>query len=51
MAEGFLQLIRNRRMLIWMIGTAGTWSLLDFGYYGNTLSLPAIFKLVDPSAS
>ena len=51
MAEGFLQLIRNRRMLIWLIGTAGTWALLDFCYYGNTISQPEIIKLADPSAS
>ena len=50
-AEGFLQLIRNRRMLIWLIGTAGTWALLDFCYYGNTISQPEIIKLADPSAS
>ncbi len=51
MADGFLQLVRNRRMLVWLIGTAGTWALLDFCYYGNTISQPEIIKLADPAAS
>jgi MFS transporter, PHS family, inorganic phosphate transporter len=50
-AEGFLELLRNRRMLVWLIGTAGTWALLDFCYYGNTISQPEIIKLADPAAS
>jgi MFS transporter, PHS family, inorganic phosphate transporter len=50
-ADGFLQLLRNRRMLIWLIGTAGAWMLLDFCYYGNTISQPEIIKLADPTAS
>jgi PHS family inorganic phosphate transporter-like MFS transporter len=50
-SEGFLQLLRNRRMLIWLIGTAGCWMLLDFCYYGNTISQPEILKLADKHAS
>jgi MFS family permease len=38
-------------MLRLVIGTAGAWFLFDYAYYGNTLSLPAILKDVDPSAS
>ena len=38
-------------MLRLIIGTAGAWFLFDYAYYGNTLSLPAILKDVDPSAS
>jgi len=49
--EGFGVLARNRRMLLWLIGTAGTWCLLDFAYYGNTISSPEILKLVNPHAS
>jgi MFS family permease len=44
-------LLRNRRLLIWLIGTAGTWMLLDFAYYGNSISSPEILKLLDPHAS
>ncbi len=38
-------------MLIWLIGTAGCWMLLDFCYYGNTISQPEILKLADKHAS
>jgi MFS transporter, PHS family, inorganic phosphate transporter len=50
-AEGFLELIKNRRLLIWLAGTAGCWMLLDFCYYGNTISQPEILKLADAHAS
>jgi len=50
-AEGYLKLLRNRRMLTWLIGTAGCWALLDFCYYGNTISTPEILKLLNPHAS
>jgi len=43
--------LRDRRMLTLIIGTAGTWFLFDYAYYGNTLSLPAILKEVSPHAS
>jgi MFS transporter, PHS family, inorganic phosphate transporter len=49
--EGFKTLLNNRRMLIWLIGTAGAWLLLDFCYYGNTISTPEILKLLNPHAS
>ncbi len=43
--------LRDRRMLVLIAGTAGTWLLFDYAYYGNTLSLPAILKEVSPHAS
>jgi MFS transporter, PHS family, inorganic phosphate transporter len=49
--EGFKTLLQNKRMLIWLIGTAGAWLLLDFCYYGNTISTPEILKLLNPHAS
>jgi MFS transporter, PHS family, inorganic phosphate transporter len=49
--EGFAILARNRRMLIWLIGTAGAWALLDFCYYGNSISTPEILGLLNPTAS
>jgi MFS transporter, PHS family, inorganic phosphate transporter len=49
--EGFAVLARNRRMLLWLIGTAGAWLLLDFCYYGNSISTPEILKLLNPHAS
>jgi MFS transporter, PHS family, inorganic phosphate transporter len=50
-AEGFKTLLQNRRMFIWLIGTAGAWMLLDFCYYGNSISQPEIIKLANPNAS
>jgi MFS family permease len=49
--EGFRILLRSRRMMLWLIGTAGTWALLDFCYYGNTISTPEILALLNPAAS
>ncbi len=45
------EFLTNPRMLVLLLGTAGSWFLFDYAYYGNTLSLPAILKEVDPSAS
>jgi MFS transporter, PHS family, inorganic phosphate transporter len=49
--EGFLLLARSRRMRMWLIGTAACWALLDFSYYGNSISSPEILKLLNPHAS
>jgi PHS family inorganic phosphate transporter-like MFS transporter len=48
---GLRAFLTDRRMLRLIIGTAGAWFLFDYAYYGNTLSLPAILKDVDPGAS
>jgi MFS family permease len=45
------QFLTNPRMLLLLAGTAGTWFLFDYAYYGNTLSLPAILKGVDAHAT
>jgi MFS family permease len=34
-----------------LIGTAGTWFLLDYVYYGNTVCMPQIINKVAPHAS
>jgi MFS transporter, PHS family, inorganic phosphate transporter len=49
--EGFAVLARHRTMLLWLIGTSVAWLLLDFCYYGNTISTPEILKLLNPHAS
>jgi PHS family inorganic phosphate transporter-like MFS transporter len=48
---GLRQFLGNRRMLTLVAGTAGSWFLFDYAYYGNTLSLPSILKQVAPHAS
>ncbi len=45
------QFLSQRRMLVLLAGTAGTWFLFDYAYYGNTLSLPVILKDVSPDAT
>ena len=34
-----------------LAGTAGCWFLLDYAYYGNTISTPQILGLISPHAS
>lgn len=40
-----------RPYLLTLAGTAGTWFLFDYAYYGNTISTPLILKSVAPHAS
>jgi MFS transporter, PHS family, inorganic phosphate transporter len=49
--QGFAVLARHRTMLLWLIGTSVAWLLLDFCYYGNTISTPEFLKLLNPHAS
>jgi MFS transporter, PHS family, inorganic phosphate transporter len=46
-----LSFLRDRRSLVLLLGTAGSWFVFDYAYYGNTLSLPAILKEVSPHAT
>ncbi len=39
------------RYIVTLIGTAGTWFVFDYAYYGNSISTPLIMKMVAPSAS
>jgi MFS family permease len=49
--ERFVDFIRNRRNLLLLTGTAGSWFLLDYAYYGNTISTPLILRAVAPHAA
>lgn len=40
------QFLGNRRHLLTLIGTAGTWFVFDYAYYGNSVSAPLIVKSV-----
>jgi MFS transporter, PHS family, inorganic phosphate transporter len=48
---GLRAFLTNRHWLIMLAGTAGTWFLLDYAYYGNTISTPQILGLISPAAS
>jgi PHS family inorganic phosphate transporter-like MFS transporter len=51
-AEGGLRaFLTNRRWLVMLAGTAGCWFLLDYAYYGNTISTPQILGLISPHAT
>ncbi len=44
----FGRFITNPKYLLMLLGTAGTWFVFDYAYYGNTISTGAILKLVSP---
>ena len=44
-------MLADRLLLRWLVGASLCWLLFDFVYYGNTISSPAIDKLVAPHAS
>ncbi|HET9898015.1 MAG TPA: MFS transporter [Streptosporangiaceae bacterium] len=48
---GLRAFLVSRRWLITLAGTAGCWFLLDYAYYGNTISTPQILSLMSPAAS
>jgi MFS family permease len=50
-AMGLRAFLSNRKYLVMLLGTAGTWFLFDYAYYGNTISTPQILKLVSPHAT
>jgi len=50
-AAGLRAFLANRRLLVLLTGTAGCWFLLDYAYYGNTISTPRIISLITPNAS
>ena len=51
MATGARELLTSRALLLTLVGTAGCWFLLDYAYYGNTISTPQIISLISPRAS
>jgi MFS transporter, PHS family, inorganic phosphate transporter len=50
-APGARELLTSRALLLTLAGTAGCWFLLDYAYYGNTISTPQIINLISPHAS
>ncbi len=47
--EGFLALIRRRDLRVKLIGASAAWFLMDFAYYGNTVSSPLVIHAVAPN--
>jgi len=48
---GLRAFLTNRRWLLTLAGTAGCWLLLDYAFYGNTISTPQIIGLISPGSS
>jgi MFS transporter, PHS family, inorganic phosphate transporter len=48
--EGLRTKARLSQYIVPLIGTAGTWFLFDYAYYGNSISAPLIIKAVAPDA-
>ena len=48
---GLRSFLTNRRWLLTLAGTAGCWFLLDYAFYGNTISTPQIIGLISPHSS
>ena len=48
---GLRTFLASRRFLILLAGTAGCWFLLDYAYYGNTISTPQIISLISPHST
>ncbi len=42
----FRQFVSNRTYLLYLFGTAGSWFVFDYAYYGNSVSAPLIVKSV-----
>ena len=49
--RSFVELFTDRRLLLTLIGTAGTWFIFDYAYYGNSISTPVIIMDLAPHAS
>ena len=48
---GLRAFLTNRKFAVMLAGTAGCWFLLDYAYYGNTISTPQIIGLISPHSS
>jgi len=44
-------MLSQSRYWLLLLGTAGSWAVFDYAYYGNSISLPLVLKAVAPHAS
>ncbi len=49
--KGFFDLVKRRPLLIRLIGASLAWFLMDFAYYGNTVSSPMVLAAISPTES
>ena len=46
--EGYRELKTNRILLLRLFGASAAWFLMDFAYYGNTVSSPLVLAAITP---
>ncbi|MGB7037256.1 MAG: MFS transporter [Xanthobacteraceae bacterium] len=49
--KGFSVITGNRVFLVRLIGASVAWFLMDFAYYGNTVSSPMVLSVITPDKS
>jgi MFS family permease len=49
-AEGFHRLLSQRDLRVRLVGASLAWFLIDFSYYGNTVSSPMVLHAIPPKA-
>jgi len=49
--NGMRARLTSKPFLLRLIGTAGSWFLLDIAFYGNSVSSPLILKLLQPTGT
>ncbi len=49
--SNFSLFLKNRKYMLTLFGTAGSWFLMDYAYYGNTISTPIIMGSIAPHMS
>jgi MFS family permease len=48
-AEGFQRLLARRDLRVRLLGASLAWFLMDFAYYGNTVSSPMVLHAIAPT--
>jgi PHS family inorganic phosphate transporter-like MFS transporter len=49
--EGFRKLVSRRDLAVRLLGASIAWFVMDFAYYGNTVSSPKVLAAIQPDSS
>lgn len=49
--NSLVSFITNKKYMLTLLGTAGSWFLLDYAYYGNTISTPMIMNSISSNTT
>ncbi len=44
--SNLMNFFKNKNLMITLFGTAGSWFLIDYAYYGNTISTPIVLNSI-----